>query len=586
MRERLAAWGGQLSVAAVNGPAATVVSGDPGALAELAAQCAEAGVRAKGLPVDYASHCAQVEELREEILAVLDGITPGPARIPMISAMTGEVLDGPEAGAGYWYDSLRSPVEFDRAVRVLAGSGYRTFIEVSPHPVLAAAITETLEDTAQAAPGGSAPVVTGTLRRGDGGADRFLASLAAVHVRGTAVDWAAVLGGGRRVDLPTYAFQHQRYWTRPTAGGTAGDVRSAGLGAVEHPLLGAAVELAGGEGLVFSGRLSVQTQPWLADHAVTGTVLLPGTALVELAIQAGDQAGCGRVEELTLAAPLVLPADGAVQLQIMVGVPDDSGQRTVEVYSRPEDAAAEERWTRHASGLLAQAGPADLAGVGDFAVWPPAGAVPVEVDGLYAAMAAGGYGYGPAFRGLRAAWRRGEDIFAEVRLPADAAADAGSFGLHPALLDAALHASGLAEAAGTGARPAAGEDAVRLPFAYAGVSLHAAGASALRVRLRRDGDGGLSLAAADDAGAPVVSVGSLVSRPVAAGQLAAAGGGGGPLDALFGVEWVPVPVPVEEDAGLAGRWAVAGTDVLGLGAGLDVLFLSRPGRAGGGGGGG
>ena len=137
---------GRLSVAAVNGPAATVVSGDPDAVAGLAAACAAAGVRARVLPVDYASHSAQVEEIREEVLAVLAGIAPGPGRVPMVSAMTGELLDGPELDAGYWYESLRAPVEFDRAVRVLAEAGHGVFIEVSPHPVLTAAVTETLED--------------------------------------------------------------------------------------------------------------------------------------------------------------------------------------------------------------------------------------------------------------------------------------------------------------------------------------------------------------------------------------------------------------------------------------------------------
>ena len=178
-----------------------------------------AGIRARVLPVDYASHSGQVAELRQEILAALAGITPGPARVPMLSAMTGEYLDGTELDARYWYDSLRAPVEFDRAARILAGDGYRTYVEVSPHPVLATAITGTLEDA-----GAEAPAVTGTLRRGDGGPDRFLASLAEVHVRGGAVDWAAVLGGGRRVDLPTYAFARQRYWpqARPRGRETSG----------------------------------------------------------------------------------------------------------------------------------------------------------------------------------------------------------------------------------------------------------------------------------------------------------------------------------------------------------------------------
>ena len=230
-----------------------------------------------------------------------------------------------------------------------------------------------------------------------------------------------------------------------------------------HPLLGAAVDLAAGAGLVLTGRLSVRSQPWLADHAVGGTVLLPGTAFVELAIRAGDQAGCGRVEELTLQAPLVLPADGAVQLQVMVGGPDEWGRRPVEVHARPEDAAAEGPWTRHASGLLAPVAPADAGLAGEFAIWPPEGAVPADAGGVYEAMSAAGYGYGPAFRGLRAAWRRGGDVFAEVRLPADAAAEAGSFGLHPALLDAALHAAGLAaDPAQRHAGRGRGPDAVRV----------------------------------------------------------------------------------------------------------------------------
>ena len=254
----------------------------------------------------------------------------------MVSAMTGAWLDGPEADAGYWYDSLRAPVEFDRAIRALAGAGHRVFVEVSPHPVLTAAMTETLEDAA----GEPAPVVAGTLRRGDGGPARLLASLAGVHVRGVAVDWAAVLGRGRRVDLPTYAFRHQRFWPPPVAPG-AGDVAAAGLGAVGHPLLGAAVDLAGAQGYLLTGRLSVAAQPWLADHAVAGTVLLPGTAFVELAVRAGQAAGCGRIEELALEAPLVLPPrGGAVQVQVVVGDADAGGRRTVQVYSRPADAGA------------------------------------------------------------------------------------------------------------------------------------------------------------------------------------------------------------------------------------------------------
>jgi len=158
VRDRLAAHP-SLSIAAVNGPSATVVSGDPQALAELAVYYETEQIRTRLLPVDYASHSAQVEQIKTEILAALADITPGQARIPMVSAMTGEWLAGPEAGPDYWYDSLRAPVEFARAVRVLAGSGHRVFVEVSPHPVLTAAITETLEapEGPAAAEGPAAP---------------------------------------------------------------------------------------------------------------------------------------------------------------------------------------------------------------------------------------------------------------------------------------------------------------------------------------------------------------------------------------------------------------------------------------------
>jgi acyl transferase domain-containing protein len=217
VRERLAAFGDRLAVAAVNGPVATVVSGEVAALEELAAACEATGVRARALPVDYASHSAQVAEVREQLLAALDGISPGPGRIAMVSAMSGQSVDGPELDAGYWYESLRSPVDFDRAVRVLAAGGHRTFIEVSPHAVLNAAIIETLE-AGECGPDLPEPTVTGTLRRDNGGPGQLLRSLAEAHVRGVGVNWEAVLGGGRRVRLPTYAFQRQRYWLSPGSG--------------------------------------------------------------------------------------------------------------------------------------------------------------------------------------------------------------------------------------------------------------------------------------------------------------------------------------------------------------------------------
>ncbi|NGO73955.1 polyketide synthase dehydratase domain-containing protein, partial [Streptomyces boncukensis] len=323
-----------------------------------------------------------------------------------------------------------------------------------------------------------------------------LQALGRVHVAGQDVDWEALYAesGARRVELPTYAFQHQHYWLLEETADR--DPASMGLGSAEHPLLGAMVPLPGSDGVVFTGRLAVNTQRWLADHAVGGMVLLPGTAFAELAIRAGDQVGCGRIEELTLSAPLTLPESGGVQLQVSVDGADGSDRRAFVVYTRDE-AEPEASWTEHATGVLApQAAPPSF----DLAQWPPAGAEPVELDGFYEEMAGAGLVYGPVFQGLRAAWRHGGDVYAEVVLPESVRDEAERFGVHPALLDAALHAVGVGDFVGEGAA---------LPFAWSGVELYASGASVLRVRVRGVSGGEVSLEVADAAGLPVVSVESL-----------------------------------------------------------------------------
>jgi acyl transferase domain-containing protein/thioesterase domain-containing protein/acyl carrier protein len=555
VRELLARWGGRLSVAAVNAPAATVVSGDPAALTEFEAELAARHVMRWRIPAtDFVAHSARVEELAGVLTAELASIRPAAGLVPMFSTALGRWVGGPELDAGYWYANVRETVGFAGAVTALADAGHRTFIEVSPHPVLTTAVEATLEEH-----GTAAAAIIGTLRRDDGGAERMLSSLAEAWVNGAPVDWTVVARARQRVELPTYPFQRQRYWPERQAA-PARDLAAAGLTAAGHPLLGAAVDVAQGNELLFTGQLSLQTHPWLADHAVAGVVVLPGAVMLELAAVAAYRAASGQVEELILESPLVLPPDDAVRVQVAVGGPDAAGRRPVAVFARPP--AADGPWTRHASGWLAPA-----SGPGpdhdELTVWPPAGARPLPAAGLYEGLAASGYGYGPAFRGLRAAWQRGADTFAEVALPEELAADAAAFGLHPALLDAALHALGLAAEAGSddtaAPKPQAGESRLRLPFAWREVSLYAAGAAALRVRLRPDGHDGVSVAAADaGTGAPVLSVGSLTLRPVSSGQLA-----------LFGVEWVPVPAAAPA-AGFAGRCAVIGDDPLNLGSALGA----------------
>ncbi|NUP51182.1 MAG: acyltransferase domain-containing protein, partial [Catenulispora sp.] len=237
VHERIAEFGDRVSVAAINGASATVVSGEPEALQEIKAAAEAEEIRARIIPVDYASHCAQIDALETEIKRVLAAVTPTATQIPMISAMSGEWLTGPEADADYWYASLRSPVEFDRAVRVLADSGHQVFVEVSPHPVLTGGIAATFEEL-----GAVTPVVTGTLRRDEGGPARLITSLAEVHAYGVPVDWTTLLAPGTRTALPTYAFQHQRYWAEAMPGARSAAASPAEPGSAAEAAFWAAVE--------------------------------------------------------------------------------------------------------------------------------------------------------------------------------------------------------------------------------------------------------------------------------------------------------------------------------------------------------
>ena len=371
--------------------------------------------------------------------------------------------------------------------------------------------------------------------------DSLVALLGAAHAHGVQVDWQELFAGrgARVVELPTYAFQRERYWLGDSGG--MSDAGSLGQEASGHPLLGAKVSLAGDDSWLFTGRLLRHDQRWLNDHAVLGTVLFPATGFIELALCAGAALGAGTIEESPFEIPLILSEEHAAQLQVTASEADEKGRRRLAIYSRPQRAGDEEqaRWTRHASGTIT---PSDMLGSGgagtEDTTWPPAGAMPLETASLYTRLAEEGYEYGPSFQGLQAAWKLGDAAAAEVALSPGLVREAASYNVHPALLDSTLH---MALEAVLAAQPGH----VVVPFCVRGVRADTRGASSMRVRLSAVGDGALRLVGVDDAGADVVTIESLITRSIDAGGLR--GSGGLVRDSLFTVAWTRLGLPTSTE---------------------------------------
>ncbi|MER7991286.1 SDR family NAD(P)-dependent oxidoreductase, partial [Streptomyces noursei] len=523
-----------LAIAAINGPTSVVISGADEAARAVAKHFADQGRRTTRLRVSHAFHSPLMDPMLDDFRSVAEGLSYAAPSLPVMSNLSGGLASPEElCSAAYWVRHVREAVRFADGVTALETEGVRTFLELGPDGVLSAMARESLADEAVTVP---------ALRKNASEERTLLTALGRLHATGTPLDWAAFLAptGAHPVDLPTYAFQHRPFW--PSASRGTGDATALGIAGAAHPLLNGIVELAEDDGLLFTGRLSLQSHPWLADHTVMGQALLPGTALLELALRAGDEVDCDHVEELTLAAPLVLPARGAVRTQVRVGIADDTGRRTLTIHSRPEQAT-DAPWTQHATGVLASGQPTAPTVPFDATVWPPTGAEPVELTDFYASRAAEGFDYGPAFQGLLAVWRRDGEVFAEAALPEAGRSDAEAFGLHPALLDAGLHAAWLVAPDGDDAQAAG------VPFSWHGVSLAASGASVVRVRLGRDTDGTLTLALADPTGAPVATVQALAMRSISANALSA--GAALTRDALFRLDWTSVSGAATRPSGAA-----------------------------------
>ncbi|MFI1380255.1 type I polyketide synthase [Embleya sp. NPDC020886] len=575
MAAHLAETGGAAEIAAVNGPASVVVSGDEAAVEEVAAYFRERGRSVTPLRVAHAFHSARMEPVLADFADVVRRLSFTAPQVPLVTALSGRVATDEELGTPqFWVDHIRRPVRFADSVAQLGERGTAHYVELGPEGVLTGLVRDCLAGSGrtQADPGeagggerGPAPLVLPTLRGSRPEADALLDTLGALYAHGVPVDWRAVFAGrgGRRVTLPTYAFQRRRFWLEPDPEPAPG---SPTVEAAAHPFLRSGTRTADDDGLLLSGVLSVREQPWLADHVVAGEILLPATALVEMALYAGGLVGADVLDELVLTAPLPLPADGAVAVQVKVAGADDAGRRTLLFHSRPHPPAGDRPWLRNATGTLSPARPAADHEETDGASRqhesrPPAAAMPLPADGpgagSYERLAAAGLRYGPAFQGMRAVRRHGDELYADIMLPEAARAGhperAGpEFVLHPALFDAALHALALDGLVGNASGTTGG--GLSLPFAFAGVRVHATGVRRVRVRTSPGPDGQAAVELTDEQGAPVATVRSLTLRPLPATGAATPDAVAG---ALHRTDWVPLSEPPASAA--MPRWGVLGT---------------------------
>ena len=554
--ESLMGFEDRLVLAAVNAPEAVVVSGDEVALGEWEAALGkasggEAERKVTRLRVSNAFHSMLMDPMLEEFRGLAESVSFSQPNIPIVSNVTGKLADGELCSAEYWVSQVRGTVRFADGVRCLRDVGVTRFLELGPDGVLSGMTHECVNQD-------DGVLVAASLRKGRPQTPAFVDCLAQAHVNGVHVDWGSFFDerNARRVSLPTYAFQRRHYWLATGARST--DAGLLGQSSAEHPLLGAALHLAGEEdGWVFTGLLSVESHPWLKDHLIMGSVLMPGMGFVELALGAGQRVGSQVVEELTLRAPLVLSDGGAVRLQLTVSEPDSEGRRELEIYSRSRDESADElgsevEWIRHASGVLCSGAGMpgfDLEGFAAGGEWPPSGARELDVKDFYDRLSEEGYSYGPSFRGLRRVFGVGDDLFAEVALEEEEADEAQDFCIHPALSDSALHAALL--------RADRGDD-VGVPFAFSEVRLFGRGAGALRVRLGHDADDAmtLNLSAVDEQGDPVFSIGAMRTRAIDQSQLQVTRAVGS--DALYELAWVEIPQ--SSASGSQPRVAVLGSE--------------------------
>ncbi|UQA61056.1 type I polyketide synthase [Polyangium aurulentum] len=555
-----------LDIAVSNGPRSTVLAGQPAALEQVLATLEQRGVFCRRVKVDVASHSPQVDPLLQELLSTLADIRPSQGLLPMLSTVTAAPLRGTELDPAYWAANLRKPVRFSHVTQALVSDGFLSFLEISPHPILLPAIEENLR---HASVSGHA---IASLRRDNDELRCMLDALASLYSTGHQVDWDTLFPhGGRCLPLPAYPWQRQRHWMAPLPQPT--NTRGHRSKPGDHPLLGSPFTTAAQRNTWFwHAHLRLEDVPYLKDHRIGGVVVLPGAAYVEAALAASrERLGTGGIvlEDMSFVTPLVLREGEPVSIEATLTRegPDAWSFRLSSLTQCNDDAqSTEPTWTLHATARLGpeQSGQLRAPGEAPAQIRGRLG-TQVSLEELERAQIRRGLEVGPAFRGLREAWRAGPEVLGRVRLPEELSAQVSAYVIHPALLDAALRAP-LAAISMEEAGPRALASIRRIRFR------ERAGREAWSYGRLGDSDGAeASVTLLDDAGQTLCEIEGLQTRPLDRGAL-----GHDPYAGLyFASQWektTPLPAPARGTS--PGRWLLL-CDEAGFGERVRALLVER-----------
>ena len=573
----------RVAVASINGPEETVISGTADGVERVLEAFAAEGVNTRRLTISIASHCPLMEPILEAFERVASSVRFAAPRVAVISDRTGRLAGGELRTAQYWSRHLREPVLFSAGIQALYDQGYRVFIEVGPSPALLNMGRQTVTDEAVA--------WLPSLRKNQDDWQQVLESLGALYARGVDVDW-----GGfdrdyprRRVPLPTYPFQRERYWIRSMAPGAGwAPAVDPGSSAARHGLLGQRLRSPRSRDVQFETRISARAPAFVEEHRVYGATVFPGAAYLEMALSAAEEAlgqGAWCLEDVSFREALVVPEGESRAVQVILTPSEPSGHG-FEIFSLAIDATGKEIWTLHASGRIA-------AGLARGA--PAEGALRLDeirarcdeeipVESFYERLRALGLEYGPIFRGLRVIRQRDGEALGLIELAGEASAEAGSYRVHPALLDACMQLTATVTLRGVGP---SSEPQFLLPIGLRRLEIHAEPGARLWSHLVvRKGSGASSetltvdLRLLDEGGRLVAEVEGLCGKRGSRHALQRADGNAG-ADWLYEIAWRPklrevAPGPASGAVGAppAGRWLIF-ADARGVGAELARRLTAR-----------